>query len=261
MTDQVTLEGPLEKGVYTVDVVLGKHTSSASIIVADEGKKKKPAPLDLEFSPKLVTSSPGRGKNLLLRAPLTFADVAVQIKSEGVEVDSLPESVTLVTEPDGQWAESIVHVKTGKMSGELKLTATAGDSIAIGTLRIEEAGAKRGAAPRLAFELNGDKDPIDRYYLEKNGAGSFTVFVYGKHPLFNNVFGPYKDDTKGFANENTPEARAILSQVISHAFAQYLVELAYEKKPEEVWDAASTMFLFNDFVEKFVGKLHKALLK
>jgi hypothetical protein len=261
VTDQVTFDVPTVKGLYSLEAVLGGETRLAQIVVADGGKKKKPAPLELEFSPKLVYSSPGRGKNLLLRAPIAFADVTVGIQANGVEVSSIPTTVTLTPEPDGAWVEANVHVKTGSKTGDLEITASAGSDVAKGTLKVEEAGSQKGKAPRLTFELNGDKDPLERYFLEKTGTGSFIVFIYGKHPLYNNVFGNYKEETKGFANEDSTQARAILSEVISHAFAQYLVELAYEKKPEDLWDAASTMFEFNRFFDKFVGKLHKALLK
>jgi hypothetical protein len=261
VTDQVTFDVPAVKGLYSLEVELGGETRLAQIVVTDGGKKKKPAPLELEFSPKVVYSSPGRGKNLLLRAPIAFSDVTVDIQANGVEVSSIPTTVTLTPEPDGGWVEANVHVKTSSKTGDLEITAYAGSDIAKGTLKVEEAGSQKGKAPRLTFELNGDKDPLERYFLEKTGAGSFVVFIYGKHPLYNNVFGNYKEETKGFANEDSTQARAILSEVISHAFAQYLVELAYEKKPEDLWDAASIMFEFNRFFDKFVGKLHKALLK
>ena len=261
VTDQVTLDVPNAKGLYSLEVDLGGEIRLAQIVVADGGKRKKPVPLALEFSPKVVYSSPGRGKNLLLRAPIAFADVTVNITASGVAVSSIPASVTLTPEPDGGWVEANVHVKTSTETGDLEIIASAGSDVANGTLRVEEAGSQKGKAPRLTFELNGDKDPLDRYFLEKTGAGSFVVYIYGKHPLYNNVFGNYKEETKGFVNEDSTQARAILSEVISHAFAQYLVELAYEKKPEDLWDAASTMYEFNRFFDKFVGKLHKALLK
>lgn len=260
-TDQITIEVPQVHGVFGVDVVLGSLTASAQIVVAESSARKKPVPQGLEFSPKIVHSAPGRGKNMLLRAPVEMADVKIDIMSEGVSVIDIPSSITLTPEPDGAWVEAVVHIRTGNESGDLRVTATSINESAIGTLRVEEASNSKGNTPRLSFELNGDKDPYDRYYLDKTGPGSYTVFIYGKHPLFNNVFGNFKDDSQGFAQEDTPEARAILSQVISHAFAQHLVELAYEKKPEGDWDAARTMYLFNSFVEKFVGKLHKALLK
>jgi len=260
-TDQIVLVAPNAVGAYSVDITIGSEIRNAQIIVSDKVKAGKPAPTALEFSPKTVFSSPGRGKNMLLRAPLSFADASISIASAGVNVVSVPSSVTLVPEPEGRWVEAVVHIKTGIDSGELQLTATSGSDFTLGTLKVEEAGAAKGSAPKLTFELNGDKDPLDRHFLEKVGAASFVVFVYGKHPLFNNVFGNFTESTKGFANEDSREARAILSEVISHAFAQYLVELAYEKKPEDLWDAASTMFLFNSYFDKFVGKLNKALVR
>ncbi len=260
-TDQLGIVAPNAVGVYSVEIKIGSETRNAQILVSDKGKAKKPVPTGLEFSPKTVFSSPGRGKNMLLRAPLSFADVSISIASSGVNVVSVPNSVTLVPEPEGRWVEAVVHIKTGTDSGELQLTASSGLDLALGTLKVEEAGTAKGSAPKLTFELNGDKDPLDRYFLEKLGAASFVVFVYGKHPLFNNVFGNYTESANGFANEDSREARAILSEVIAHAFAQYLVELAYEKKPEDLWDAASTMFLFNSYFDKFVGKLNRALVR
>jgi hypothetical protein len=93
---------------------------------------------------------------MLVRAPVEMADVKIEIMSEGVSVLNIPSSVTLALEPDGAWVEAVVHVKTGTESGDLRVTASSMDDIAIGTLRVEETGNPKGNNPRLSFELNGD---------------------------------------------------------------------------------------------------------
>jgi len=254
-------KSPERKGVYFIDFMVGDELCTTQVIVGERTPLRKPQPEILEFSPNVVYSSPGRGKNLLLRAPIEMTDCEINIQISGVPGSLSTPSVTLRAEPEGQWAQAFVHIKTSQNLGNIEVQAHFGDELASAQIKVEEASNGSGKNARLSFELNGDENPIFRFDVSPVGVGAYKVVVFGKHKLFNNVFGEFVGDAEGFRNEDSPTARAILAQVIAQAFAQQLVELAFDKKPEDKWDAASTMFRFNEYFEKFVGTLHKALVK
>ena len=259
-SDQISFDVPSEVGLHELQFQLGGESQTVQIVVRKREPNPIDAPLKLEWSPSRVFSAPGRGKNLLLRAPIEYSDSNVKISLEGVTHKTAPESVTLKPTPEGRWAEAVVHVKTSQEVGDLLVHATLGEEQVSAVIRVEETTKGQGGAPKLEFELveNGYAD--ERYVMVPTGVGSYKVIVFGNHPSYAGVFGNYVDG-QGFLKENSIEARSVLAQVIAQAFGQYLVELDYEKHAEDKWDAPSVIFRFREFSEKFVGKLHKALVR
>ena len=259
-SDQISFQVPSELGLHEIQFQLAGESRTVQIVVRRREPNPVSPPLNLEWSPSRVFSAPGRGKNLLLRAPIECADATVQISISGVAHKSAPETVTLKPTAHGGWVEAIVHVKTSEEVGELSVQATLGNENPVAVIRVEESSKGQGGAPKLEFELveNGYAD--ERYVMVPTGVGSYKVVVFGNHPSYAGVFGNYVDG-KGFSNENSIEARSVLAQVIAQAFGQYLVELDYEKHAEDKWDASSVIFRFREYSEKFVGKLHKALVR
>lgn len=259
-SDQITFDVPAEVGLHELQFHLGGESQTVQIVVRKRELNPVDPPLKLEWSPAKVFSAPGRGKNLLLRAPIGYSDSIVKISASGVAHKAAPENVTLKPTSQGGWVEAIVHVKTSEEVGELLVQATSVKDEVTAVIRVEEATKGQGGAPKLEFELveNGFAD--ERYVMVPTGVGAYKVIVFGNHPSYAGVFGNYVDG-KGFSNENSIEARSVLAQVIAQAFGQYLVELDYEKHSEDKWDAPSVFFRFREFSEKFVGKLHKALVR
>jgi hypothetical protein len=259
-SDQLNFEVSSELGLHELQFKLGDEIRVVQIVIRRPEPNLVSAPQKLEWVPVRAFSAPGRGKNLRLRAPIGSADESVQISVTGVSYKSAPENAILRPTPQGNWVEATVHIKTSEEVGELHVKATLGNEAPVAVIQVEEATKGKGGVPKIEIELVETGYADERYRMVPTGVGSYKVIVFGNHPSYAGVFGNYID-SKGFSNENSIESRSVLAQVIAQAFGQYLVELDYEKHAEDKWDASSVIVRFREYSEKFVGKLHKALVR
>ena len=258
-TAKCSFKAPDKEGTYRLKFTLGSQSSIVQVVVRHSQTKKETPPWVLEFFPNKVTSAPKRGKNLLLRAPIEYSGEQIVITPSSLPIDYCPDKVTLSPNSDGTWVEAIVHVKTGTALGDLNITAIASDvSIAIGEIKVQESLQKQAPGPQFKFELSGDPEPLSRYSIDLT-EGVFNLFIFGQHRGFAKVFGPFSEDKKKFVNEDEPNARAVLAEVISQAIAEVLVEIEYSKRPQSKWDPSGTITRVKRHSEKLVGKLHNAL--
>lgn len=255
---QWKFSAPKTVGLYPITFEAGNNTVTVQVIVR-EGAITPPTPPEaLEFRPAKVSASPGRGKNLQLRAPIEYAGETIQISATGVELAQVPDKVTLRPNSEGSWVEAIVHLKTSALKGVAEITGKASDGEqAKAELTVAEAGAN-GAGPKFEFELKGDSS-LTRYSMDEN-EGSFTCYVYGQHPSFCGVFGKYSESEGKFLREDEPVARAVMAEAIAQAFAQQLVEIEFGKRPEDSWDPARALTKSRSYVDKLVRTLHQALV-
>jgi hypothetical protein len=255
---QWKFSAPKTVGLYPVTFAAGNNTVTVQVVVR-EGSITPPTPPEaLEFRPAKVTASPGRGKNLQLRAPIEYAGESILISATGVELALVPEKVTLRPNADGSWVEAIVHLKTSALKGVAEVLAKASDGEeARAELTVAEAGAS-GSGPKFEFELKGDNS-LTRYSMDEN-EGSFTCYIYGQHPSFCGVFGKYSETEGKFLREDEPVARAVMAEAIAQAFAQQLVEIEFGKRPEDSWDPARALTKSRAYVDKLVRTLHLALV-
>ena len=255
---QWQFDAPTEVGIYPITFNVGEHSATVQLVVrkSDIGDPKPPT--KLEFKPSKVTASPGRGKNLKLRAPITMARELIAISTSGVEIESAPTQVTLRETSNGAWAEAIVHIKTKTVQGIVNVRAVSpsGDE-AEAVLTVSEAGAS-GNGPKFDFKLSGETG-ITRYTIDQS-EGNFTCIVYGQHKSFSDVFGPYSEAESKFSKEDEPLARLALAETLANAFAAQLIELAFEKRPEEGWDPPKVLAESRRYVERLVKPLTKALV-
>ncbi len=249
---------PKPVGIYPIQFKAGSSSATVQVVVREGSATPPNPPGALEFKPAKVTASPGRGKNLQLRAPLEYAGESILISTSGVSLGEVPEKVTLRANSEGSWVEAVVHIKTSALKGVAEILATAADGQeAKAELTIAEAGAS-GTGPKFEFELKGDNS-LTRYSMDEN-EGSFTCFVYGQHPSFCGVFGKYSEAEGKFINEDEPVARAVMAEAIAQAFAQQLVEIEFGKRPEDSWDPVRALTKSRTYVDKLVRTLHQALV-
>jgi hypothetical protein len=259
MVSQWQFTAPNEVGIYDVSFEVGAHKATAKVVVRIPQIGDPTPPDRLEFKPAKVTASPGRGKNLLLRAPISYAREEIVVTTSGSDVTSAPSKVILRETTSGSWVEAIVHVKTGLTPGIVHIQALAlNGEVANAELKVSEAGAS-GGGPKFDFKLSGEPG-ITRFSVDQN-EGNFVVEVYGQHKSFNNVFGPYSVSERKFSNEDEPVARAVLAETLANAFAQQLIEFAFDKRPQDGWDPSKVLAEHRKYVEKLALPLTKALVK
>jgi hypothetical protein len=249
---------PKSVGLYPVVFKAGDNMATVQVVVREGSITPPTPPKALEFRPAKATASPGRGKNLQLRAPIEYAGESILISTTGVDLAQAPEKVTLRANSDGSWVEAVVHLKTSALKGVAEIIAKATDGEeAKAELTVAEAGAS-GAGPIFEFELKGDNS-LTRYSMDENN-GSFTCYVYGQHPSFCGVFGKYSETEGKFISEDEPVARAVMAEAIAQAFAQQLVEIEFGKRPEDSWDPVRALTKSRAYVDKLVRTLHQALV-
>jgi hypothetical protein len=106
--------------------------------------------------------------------------------------------------------------------------------------------------------LNGHRSPNRRIGLIAV-PGQIEIQVYANHATFNGAFGTYDEDASKFSNEDSPQARAILAEVVAAELAAYLTERDYARRPEQLNDAPRVLVRRAEFANRFVGILHRAL--
>lgn len=257
---QCRISAPWVNGVYELRFTMGGQTSTLQLVVRPDREKLVPPPVALEFYPPLVTASPKRGKNMLLRAPLDFAHETVRVAGANLQIEAMPESVVLLPNAEGSWCEAIVHVKTSQVEGELLVVATASTEVrASGTLRVKESGTRGVSGPMVNFELSGELDTVNRFAVEKLD-DTINCMIFGQHRGFGGVFGAHSEELGKFMHEDTAGARAVLAEVIALAVAEYLLEIDFSKNPTDRWDPSATISKIKKYADRIVGKLHRALV-
>lgn len=254
---QIRIRAGLVASESTIKFALGSNIATCLVVVRESKHVAEELPAGLEFSQSEYSTAPGRGKNLVLRAPIEYSGEKLDISHQGTPIASCPAQVTLEPTTDGSWAEAKIHIKTGLNTGSTTVSAATSDAKSISAiLKIVESIGGKG--PKIDFELLGDRDPFVRYELDSTD-NLFVCRVFGQHSGFAGVFGSYDNANAKFKNEDSPEARAVLAQVIAQAFAEALVEREYVSNPVGSWDAPFTISRVKSRADVFVNKLFKAL--
>lgn len=256
---QCSFTAPEEEGVYSLKFNIGKESSTVQIVVKNSGDPDPVPPLVLEFYPATATSSPKRGKNMVLRAPNEFLGEEIPITGSNLVVDYCPEKVTLVSHKSGQWVQATVHIKTGIAQGELNLTAISSNvNIATAELKVKEVSSQKAPGVKFKINFSGEQDRIERYEIDYTD-GVFDLTIFAEHRGFGAVFGKYNSELAKYEREDEPNARAVLAEVIARAISENIVELESVKRPLGKWDASATIRRVSNYSDKLVGKLHSAL--
>lgn len=245
--------GPTE-GVARVAVKAGGVAAYAEVVVDDTVRDLEP-PSSLEFMTARATVSPLRGRRVVLRAPLSDEGLTVGLALQGTLIALQGETTTLRAEPDGRWVEAKIRVVAGQDLGTSRLTATAGGQSA--QCSVEVVPISAASTFDLKFSLSGEAIGVrsTRRLLDPG----LHVEVYAKHPSFNNVFGPFDAAAGRFRQEDSPEARAVLAEVIADELACHLTEQAFARRPDLLNDASRVLRERTKSAVRFLPILHRAL--
>jgi hypothetical protein len=256
-SSRVFVKAGLTQGSARLRISVGELLAFAEIVVLQPSEVVPEIPEGLQFEPASARMSPTRGKHLLLRAPIDFADQTVSLTYSGVTLADCPVSAVLVPEVGGRWAEANLRCKASAAIGKGKLTASLADlNDSSCSIDVDEAAGQGGTG--IDFVLTGHASPNRRVELLPDG-GHLELTVFGLHPSFNGIFGKYDENDRKFADEDSPQARAVLAEVLASELAAHLTERAYDKSPHDLNDAPRVLRKRNEYSQRFLIAVHRAL--
>jgi hypothetical protein len=246
-----------EVGNGVVNVNVGGTTISVPVIVVPKVDVELEPVTKLEFATPNARIAPTRNRKLELRAPISDSDNAIEISVSGVDVASYPSEVILKASPTGFWSSAFVDIKTSTAVGELVVVAinSSGDS-AIANLLIQEGGPTGGLD--LDFELVRGKDSATRVNLWQDG-GILRMLVHTDHPAFDGVFGKFDEGEKKYSNEDSPQARQALLEVLSMELGEHFTVQQSVKSPIDFTDGPQYFARSHELANRFIKVFNAAL--
>ena len=244
----------LNKGLGKIIAHQGNSRAECELIAVQFEPVIEVEPLTIEFVPNSVQVAPGRGKNLLLKAPLQNVGERIKIISENAKLE-LPDSVLLNVSKSGKSAEGYVHAKAGSEEGDCKVSALLEENIAECQVKIEEASRNRN--PKIRIEVVGNENPPRRVDTLPE-EGQLVIRIYGRHRSLARILG--RPSEVGFEFESTPAAQASIVEIVAQQLSNYAVEQDAEKNPDKYLDAPSIFFRQQEFIPRFVLALQTGLL-
>lgn len=246
-------------GTATIEAQVDGKVAKAQIIVFNGSGIPTPKPvLELIFDTPVASVSPMKKRHLGLLAPIELAGMSVVIDSTGYEFESIPQNVFLQADSSGIYSRAKVTCEAKSQEGTAEVTAqvVGREHQAKCKVEVKITGPKTGLD--FKCELSAFKQPNHRSRTELDN-GTLLVKVFPSHTSFNSIFGKYDDAKAMFENENSPEARAILAEIIGFEIAQYLTNERYVKYPEELNDAPRVLNRQQQYQMQFQSKIHKVL--
>jgi len=246
-------------GTGAVRVVVDGQPAKALIVVANPADLgEQPPVLELKFDTLVASVSPMKKRHLVLVAPISLAEQKVVIHSSGYKFESIPNHVILRPESSGHYSTARVTCATTSEVGEAQVEAqiVGSNHTAKCKLIIALTSGKSGLDFRC--ELHAHKQPSQRSQLDFKD-GTMFIRVYPIHSSFDSIFGDYSEKEEKFDREDSPEARAILSEVIGDEISQFLTTLLYEKYPEQLNDAPRVLVKKTEYKMKFQKVIHRVL--
>jgi hypothetical protein len=232
----------------SVNLVIANTTNRATskITIVNYEIPEVSLPTQLEFEKEKYSVSPEKVKKLTIRAPINYSGEILGLEFESNLVES-KDRVRLKPHSSGLFAEAQLYVKAGKELGNMQITAKLTEESAITELEIKEQGQRR--IPNLKLELDGRDNPPRRVDTLRE-QGKLVIRIYGQHKSLKEVLGNYSES--GFKNENSPQARASIAEIVSQQLAQYVVVREAEAFPERFGDGEKYFFRQQQLIASFI---------
>jgi hypothetical protein len=246
-----------EEGNGVINVNVGGSTVSVPVRVAVTTPVDPESVTKLEFVTPNARIAPTRNRKLEVRAPIADSDNAIDVEVSGVDIASYPGEVVLKASPTGAYSSAFVDIKTSTATGELLITATnSRKESATANLLIQEGGPTGGLD--LDFELVRGQDSASRVYLWPDG-GILRMRVHTDHPAFDGVFGKFNEGEKKYANEDSPQARQALLEVLSMELGEYFTVQQSIKSPMDFTDGPQYFARSHELANRFIKVFNAAL--
>jgi hypothetical protein len=229
-------------------------TAMAEIYVVLFDRDQETLCKQLEFSPSKYTCSPGKSRNLLVRAPIDKVGEEVVLTYHGHE-SSGPEKVRLKPLESGRAAVATVNVTAGAEVGILNVHAALGEDAAVALVHVKE--ASNGMIPKIDVVFAGNENPPRRVATVPED-GKLVIRIYARHTSLAQIFG--KHNGSGFENEEGDSALATTAEIVASQLAIYAVEQDAASNPIKYQDASSYFFRQQELVSRMVVAAQAGLL-
>jgi hypothetical protein len=237
-----------------VRVVNGNKTAIAEINILLFDKDRETVCKSLEFSPGKYTSSPGKSRNLLLRAPIENAGEEVALTYTGNASDG-PVKVILKPAVSGKAAVAVVNVSVGDALGIIKVQAKLNEETTEAQIEVRESAS--GMIPKIDVVFAGNENPPRRVDTIPED-GKLVIKIYARHTSLSQIFG--KHTGNGFEHEDAESALATTAEIVASQLAIYAVEQDAARNPIRYQDASSYFFRQQELVSRMVVAAQTGLL-
>lgn len=255
----VRLEGA-QIGTTTVSVAAVELTVGAAceVRVHDDPSPIDESPLDLEWANNTMSVAEGKTRTILLRAPIDLAPsgaLDATIDLDGSAVDLATTSVTLNLTGKG-WLEGRCEVKGLTADKSSNVTATAGDNVVTGTIRVTRPTSNAGLDVdfRIVDEsqgsLRGFVRPVDTGYL---------VEIYAKNPAIASILGN-KTEGSVWEHEDTPAARVAIADAFASTLVDWLLRTEAARAPFQYGDVDGMLFTRSKYISRYLPPIIRQIV-
>jgi hypothetical protein len=232
-------------------------TVELGALVQVHPERENPAsdpPITFEFERQQFHLTVGKRRKLLLRAPVEVINAAggtsVRVTSSGPGVAVLGSSISLVFDEEQVCFIGRVEVDPRQLGASERLTAVLGGTLAECDV---VAGRFEGDGPSLHFELVDQEMGHFRAWVEDE-AGGMKINILGANKALKRYLGPGPD----FPNQNTPQARAVIAEIIAGEAARLVVQRKFRSAGELDGPAFYAEHL--EYLDKYLRRCHVVMV-
>jgi len=199
----------------------------------------------------------GKSRTIELIAPAEMAPAgvlrcAVEIDGEAVSLGS--GSVDLEMNQAG-WLSGRVQIEGVREGESVAVVASTGTDQALGRIRVTRPSALDGLGIRI--EIIDEARGRTRGSMRTADSGH-VVEVCAGHNAIRGLLGERRDDGS-FENEESREARLVVTEIVASIVADWLVGKEAQRYPQEFADADAVLGRRNHYLDRYVNPLQRAL--
>ena len=211
-------------------------------------------PEDLEFEKPKYQMAHGRRRNLVLRAPSDVINTAgttrARVASSDQGIVVLGQVVELDFDEDEMCFMGKVMVDPRVLGANAVLTATLGEAVATCEVAVRE---REGGGPSLQIKIVDESMGRFRAFVDVLGEGT-VIKIMGRNPAIQRYLGP----SPAFENQNSPQARAVIAEIVAGEAARLVVRRKYATPGELDGEGFDRKHL--GYLEKYLPRCHRMLL-
>lgn len=211
-------------------------------------------PEELEFERPKYQMAHGRRRTLVLRAPTDVINAAgttrARVTSSDQGVVVLGQDVELDFDEYEMCFIGKVIVDPRVLGADAVLTATLADAVATCEVAVRD---REGGGPALQIKITDESMGRFRAFVDLVGDGT-VIKIMGRHPAIQRYLGP----GPAFENQNSPEARAVIAEIVAGEAARLVVRRKYGTPGELDGEGFYSEHL--GYLEKYLPRCHRMLL-
>jgi len=261
LAGQVRLR-PLLAEESTIVTAQYESTSASALVEVRASRVVPPieeiVPEALQFERPSYRVGWQRKKELLILAPCKDVDkygIHVKIASSDPGVVVLKPTIVLKTDALGKYFLGKTQIEARVLNANATITAECGQSSASTKIVVSRREESGGFKIQLWDDEWGTYRAIFEAEIDEHGRETQVIKIAGKHPAIRPYVG------EAFEYQNTPQAQAILAEVVADVASRYVVTELFRKwQNTEMFDAARIYREHYKRVTRFLPRLQRLLL-